>query len=70
LQLDTQKGEIMEKRLVRSTHDKKIAGVCAGLATYFGIDPMIVRVAFVILALMGGPGILLYIVLWLVMPEA
>ncbi|MBN1484706.1 MAG: PspC domain-containing protein [Chloroflexia bacterium] len=46
-----------------------IAGVCAGLAEYFAIDPTLVRLIFVILALMGGPGILIYIVLWIVMPE-
>lgn len=58
------------KRLYRSESDKVIAGVCAGLAQYFDIDPVLVRVAFVLLALLGGPGILLYIILWIVIPEA
>jgi phage shock protein C len=47
-----------------------VAGVCAGVAEYFGIDPVIVRIIFVLLALAGGPGFLLYIILWIVMPES
>ena len=58
-----------EKKLVRSTTDKMVAGVCAGLADYFDIDAAIVRVLFVIFALAGGPGILAYLILWIVMPE-
>jgi len=58
-----------QKRLRRST-DRQVAGVCAGLAEYFGIDPTIMRLAFVALAVMGGHGILVYGVLWLVMPDA
>jgi phage shock protein C len=57
------------KRLYRSTTDKKIAGVCGGIADYFDVDPTLVRAAFLLFALAGGPGILLYIVLWMVMPE-
>lgn len=57
------------KRLTRSRMDRQIAGVCGGLAEYFGIDPTLVRIAFVLLAVMGGPGIILYIILALVMPE-
>src|SRR5436309_109070 len=55
-------------RLTRSETDKRIAGVCGGLGEYFGIDPILVRVAFVLLALMG-PGVIAYIVLWIVMPR-
>jgi len=55
-------------RLTRSETDKRIAGVCGGLGEYFGIDPILVRVAFVLLALMG-PGLIAYIVLWIVMPK-
>lgn len=59
------------KKLYRSQTDKKIAGVCGGLAEYFDIDPTIVRVIFVILLLPGGlPGIIPYVVLWIVMPLA
>lgn len=60
----------MQKKLFRSTADKKLAGVCAGLAEYFDIDATLVRVGFVLLALLGGfPGILTYVVLWFVIPE-
>ncbi len=58
-----------EKKLTRSASDKMIAGVCGGLAKYFGIDAVLVRILFVLFALAGGPGILLYIILWVVMPE-
>lgn len=57
------------KKFVRSTTDKMVAGVCGGLAKYFDIDTTIVRVLFVLFALAGGPGILAYIILWIVMPE-
>jgi phage shock protein PspC (stress-responsive transcriptional regulator) len=57
------------KKLYRSTTDRKIAGVCAGLGEYFKVDPTLVRLIFVVLALAGGPGVLLYIILWMVMPE-
>lgn len=58
------------KRLVRSTKDRKLAGVCGGLAQYFEVDPTVVRVIFVLLGLPGGaPGIIVYVLLWLVMPE-
>ena len=50
--------------------DKKLAGVCGGLARYFDIDATLVRVVFVLLALFSGGGVLLYIILWLVMPES
>jgi len=57
------------KRLYRSTTDRKIAGVCGGLAEYFNIDPTLVRVIFVILLLPGGlPGFVPYVILWIVVP--
>ncbi len=59
-----------DKRLSRSRSDRKLAGVCAGIADYFGWDPTLVRVGWIVLTLMGGSGILLYLILWLVMPEA
>lgn len=55
-------------RLYRSTTDKVIGGVCGGLAAYFKIDPVLVRLAFVVFALAGGASILLYIVLWIAVP--
>jgi len=57
------------KRLYRSRTNKKIAGVCGGIAEYFDIDPTVVRVIFVILLLPGGlPGIVPYLILWAVIP--
>ena len=58
------------KRLVRSSTDSKIAGVCGGLADYFDIDPMIVRILWVVLVVCGGTGLLAYIILWIVLPLA
>jgi phage shock protein C len=55
-------------RLTRSETDKKIGGVCGGLAAYFGIDATLVRVGFVVAALMGW-GVLAYIILWIVLPS-
>lgn len=58
------------ERLTRSATNKKIAGVCGGLGEYFGIDPTVIRVVFVILALPGGaPGLIPYVILWIVMPK-
>lgn len=59
----------MAKKLYRSNTDKKIGGVCGGIAEYLKIDSTIVRLLLVIFCLMGGAGIFLYIVAWLVMPE-
>lgn len=59
-----------QKRLVRSTTDKMVCGVAAGVADYIGVDPVLVRLAFVLLALAGnGLGVLVYIALCVVMPE-
>lgn len=57
------------KRLYRSRTDKQIAGVCGGLGQYFKVDPTIVRLIFILLAITGGPGLILYIVLALIIPE-
>jgi phage shock protein PspC (stress-responsive transcriptional regulator) len=59
----------MEKRLHRSLTDKKIAGVCGGIAEYLGWDSTLVRLLWLILTLLGGSGVLIYIILWIVMPE-
>ena len=60
----------MEKRLCRSRQNRMLAGVCGGIAEYLGWDPTLVRVAWIILTLLGGSGILIYLILWLVMPES
>jgi len=57
------------KRLVRSTNDRKIAGVCAGIADYFDIDTTHVRVLWLLATLVPGPNILAYIILWIAVPE-
>jgi len=56
-------------RLYRSVKDKTIGGVCGGLADYFNVDVVLIRVAFVLLLLFGGGGFLAYIVLWIVIPQ-
>ena len=57
-----------KKRLTRS-NNKMIGGVCAGRAEYLDIDPTIVRIVWVLMVLFAGFGILLYVILWLVMPK-
>lgn len=58
-----------DRRLVRSRRDRKIAGVCGGLAEYSGIDATLIRILFVIIALAGGGGLLIYLALWLILPK-
>ena len=57
------------RRLYKSSDDRMIAGVCAGIAQYFGIDPVIVRVIAVALVFAGGAGLLAYVAAWLLVPE-
>ena len=57
----------MAKRLIKG--DKKIFGVCSGLANYFDMDPTVMRIIFLVAVFMFGTGILLYIILALVMPD-
>ena len=57
------------KRLTRSNTDRKLAGVCAGIAAYFDIDPTLVRIGWVLFCLLGGGGVLAYILCALLMPE-
>lgn len=59
----------MDKRLYRSTTDSMLFGVCGGLAEYFGIDPTIIRVLFVLMTIFGGMGLIIYIICTLVVPE-
>lgn len=59
------------KRLYRSVNDRMIAGVCGGLAEYFNVDPVIIRIIAVILLLPGGfPGLVPYVILWVIVPLA
>jgi phage shock protein C len=56
------------RQLTRSETNRRIAGVCGGIAEYFGIDPLLVRIGFLVAALMGW-GVLVYVVLWIVLPK-
>lgn len=60
----------MEKKLTKS-NDKKLSGICSGIAEYFDVDPTLVRVAYAALTVFsaGFPGIILYIILMLIMPD-
>src|SRR5271155_3494786 len=59
-----------KRKLMRSSTDKKIAGVCAGLADYFDMDATIIRVLWLLLLICAGTGLLAYIILWIVLPVA
>lgn len=58
-----------DKKLYKSSTDKKIAGVCGGIAEYFNIDSTLVRLGWVVFCALGGSGILAYIIAALVMPD-
>ena len=58
------------KKLTRSTTDKKIAGVCGGLAEYLDMDSTVIRLIWVLAFFFGGAGGLVYLILWVVLPEA
>lgn len=59
----------MGKRLTLS-QDKKLAGVCGGFAEYFGIDPTLIRIIWLVLVVCGGVGLLAYLICWALMPQA
>jgi phage shock protein C len=58
-----------QKRLFRSVNDRRIAGVCGGVAEYLDVDATIVRLLWVFFSLIGGFGILAYIICWIVIPK-
>ena len=59
-----------EKKLYKDSSNKMIAGVCAGLADYFNLDVSLVRIIFAVLAFVGvGSPFLIYLILWIVLPE-
>lgn len=59
-----------QRRLLRrSRSDRILGGVCAGLAEFFGIDPLLIRLVFVVVTLAQGAGVLVYVLLWILMPE-
>ena len=59
-----------ERRLYRSSSERVLAGICGGLGEYFALDPVWFRIGFVVLALGGGSGILIYLLMWVVIPPA
>ena len=58
-----------DRRLVRSTNERWVAGVCGGLAHYLGMSPLGARVLWIVLSLLPGPMWLLYVALWIFLPE-
>ncbi len=59
----------MNKKLYKSKTDKKLDGVCAGIANYLGVDPTVIRLAWVLFSFLGGSGVLAYIICAIVMPR-
>ncbi len=59
----------MVKKLYRSVSDKQIAGVCGGLAKYFGIDSTVVRLVWAAAVILAGAGLLLYLIAWVLIPQ-
>jgi phage shock protein PspC (stress-responsive transcriptional regulator) len=57
------------KRLKRSISDKMLAGVCGGIANYFDFDSTLIRLAFAFAAIFAGSGLLLYIIMWIIVPK-
>ena len=60
----------MNRRLTRDTKNAVLGGVCAGFASYFGVDPVLVRLAFILLVVLNGFGLIAYVVGWVIMPRA
>lgn len=56
------------KKLYRSRRDRMIAGVCGGLADYFGTDPTWIRLLFVLFFFIGGSALLIYLIMWIIVP--
>lgn len=59
----------MEKKLRKSSVDKKLCGVCGGIGEYFNMDPTVVRLLWVLFSIAGGAGVLAYIIAAIIMPE-
>ena len=57
------------QRLVRSRSERVVAGVCGGIGRYLGVDPVLLRIAFIVLALANGLGVIAYVVAWVAIPE-
>jgi phage shock protein C len=57
------------RKLYRSRTNRQVAGVCGGLAQYFNLDATLIRILFVVLAVLGGSGIVLYLAMWIIVPK-
>ena len=57
------------RKLYRSRTDRKLAGVCGGLAQYSNIDATLMRVLFIVLAVLGGSGLVIYLAMWILVPK-
>jgi phage shock protein C len=57
------------RKLYRSRNQRMLAGVCGGLAEYFNLDATLIRVLFLVLAVFGGSGLVIYVVMWLIVPD-
>jgi phage shock protein C len=60
----------MHKRLTRDTKNAVLGGVCAGFANYFGVDPVLIRLAFILMVVLNGFGLVAYVVGWVIVPRA
>jgi phage shock protein C len=71
LQAPIAKGGAMAetRKLYRSQTNRQVAGVCGGLAEYFNLDATLIRILFVVLAVLGGSGIVLYLAMWIIVPK-
>lgn len=67
--MSAQKKTIGPPKLYRSRTDRKIGGVCGGIGEYFGIDPVLIRLIWILFAISGG-GLIAYLIAWLVIPES
>jgi phage shock protein C len=57
------------RKLYRSRSQRMLAGVCGGLAEYFNLDATLIRVLFLILTVFGGTGLVIYLVMWIIVPD-
>jgi phage shock protein C len=71
MQVRLPKGAAMDptRKLYRSKTNRQVAGVCGGLAEHFNVDATLIRVLFVVLAVLGGSGLLLYVAMWIIIPK-
>jgi phage shock protein PspC (stress-responsive transcriptional regulator) len=67
--MNSVKGVEMSRKIYRSTEDKKIAGICGGLAEYFDLDSTLIRAIWLVLLLCAGTGLLAYLICWIVIPQ-